>query len=58
MLTEEEEEGEEDGGRVEELTNQIAVPSEETPPNEELVAMIQEAMWRFCHPYSINDSVS
>ena len=41
-----------------EVTNQIAVLVEEAPPTEEVVAWIQEAMWRFCHPYSVNNSVS
>lgn len=38
-----------------ELTNHIAV-ADEDPPTEELVVRIQEAMWRFCHPYNINNS--
>ena len=41
-----------------ELTNQIEVPCEETPPTDELVARIQEAIWQFCYPYHINNSVS
>lgn len=40
-----------------ELTNQIEVPRDEAPPTEELVARIQEAIWHFCYPYHINNSV-
>jgi tubulin--tyrosine ligase-like protein 12 len=35
-------------------TNRIVV--QETPPTEELVSRIQDALWRFCNPYTINNS--
>ena len=41
-----------------ELTNQIEIPCDEAPPTDELIARIQEAIWQFCYPYHINNSVS
>ena len=36
----------------------VPVQEEVAPPTEDVVARILEAMWQFCHPYSINNSVS
>lgn len=36
----------------------VPLQVEDAPPTEDVVARILEAMWQFCHPYSINNSVS
>ena len=36
----------------------VPVQEEDALPTEDVVARILEAMWQFCHPYSINNSVS
>ena len=40
-----------------EPTNQNTAEEGLVPPSEELVARILERMWRYCHAYSINNSV-